>query len=67
MLARYPFALRRFFASSMTLAQAQQIVRANVDLVFLARELLRNPYWPLQAARELGADISWPIPYERAK
>ena len=50
-----------------TALQAQQIVRANVDLVFLARELLRNPYWPLQAARELGADISWPIPYERAK
>lgn len=50
-----------------TARQAQQIVRANVDLVFLARELLRNPYWPLQAARELGADISWPGPYERAK
>ena len=50
-----------------TARQAQQIVRANVDLVFLARELLRNPYWPLHAARELGADISWPGPYERAK
>ena len=50
-----------------TARQAQQIVRANIDLVFLARELLRNPYWPLQAARELGAEISWPIPYERAK
>ena len=50
-----------------TARQAQQIVRANVDLVFLARELLRNPFWPLHAARDLGADISWPGPYERAK
>jgi len=47
--------------------QAERIVKANVDMVFLARELLRNPYWPLQAAKELGIDVSWPVPYERAK
>ena len=36
-------------------AQADQIVRAGqADLVLLARELLRDPYWPLRAARELG-------------
>ena len=33
------------------------------DLVFLARELLREPYWALKAEQELGADPSWPIPY----
>jgi hypothetical protein len=33
----------------------------------LARELLRNPYWPLQAAKILGAEQQWPLQYERAK
>jgi len=33
----------------------------------IARELLRDPHWPLHAARELGQDISWPPQYERAK
>ncbi len=36
-------------------------------LIILGRELLRNPYWPLQAARELGVDIDWPVQYRRAK
>jgi hypothetical protein len=35
-------------------------------LKFRARELLRDPYWPLRAARELGQAISWPIQYLRA-
>jgi len=49
-------------------AQAEQIVSAGrADAVLLAREFLRDPYWPLHAARALGADISWPKPYERAK
>jgi len=39
----------------------------NADLIALGRELLRNPYWPLSAARALGEEISWPKPYERAK
>ncbi len=47
--------------------QAERIIKADVDMVFLARELLRNPYWPLQAARELGVKTDWPVPYERAK
>ncbi|MBP1763574.1 MAG: dehydrogenase [Firmicutes bacterium] len=47
--------------------QAEQIVKAGIDLVFLGRELLRNPYWPLMAAKTLGEDISWPKPYLRAK
>ncbi len=48
--------------------QAETIIRSHqADLVFLARELLRDPYWPLQAARGLGADIEWPPQYLRAK
>jgi hypothetical protein len=35
--------------------------------VFLARELLRNPHWPLHAAKTLRADVRWPVQYERAK
>lgn len=49
-------------------AQADQIVRtAQADVVFLARQMLREPYWPLLAARSLGADIAWAPQYERAK
>ncbi|MBN1959193.1 MAG: NADH:flavin oxidoreductase/NADH oxidase [Desulfuromonadales bacterium] len=48
--------------------QAEQIISAGrADAVLLGRELLRNPYWPMQAARQLGADIRWPSQYERAK
>ncbi|ADO69729.1 NADH:flavin oxidoreductase/NADH oxidase [Stigmatella aurantiaca] len=48
--------------------QAEHILRTGqADLVILARELLRDPYWPLHAAKELGADIQWPKQYERAK
>ena len=48
--------------------QAEQIVAdGSADMVLLARELLRNPRWPLEAAHELGANISWPPQYERAR
>ncbi len=48
--------------------QADAIVRSGqADLVFLARQLLRDPYWPLHAARELGVDVGWPVQYERAR
>jgi 2,4-dienoyl-CoA reductase-like NADH-dependent reductase (Old Yellow Enzyme family) len=48
-------------------AQADQIVRTGqADIVLLARELLRDPYWPLHAARELGHDVPWPVQYLRA-
>ncbi len=43
------------------------IRNGRADLVFLGRELLRNPYWTLQAAKQVGVDIPWPIPYERSK
>jgi 2,4-dienoyl-CoA reductase-like NADH-dependent reductase (Old Yellow Enzyme family) len=50
-----------------TSAQADQIVRnGEADCVLIARELLRDPYWPLRAARELGHAISWPAQYLRA-
>ncbi len=49
-------------------AQAEQILATGqADAVLLARELLRNPYWPLVAARKLGAAIDWPKQYLRAK
>lgn len=48
--------------------QAEHIVATGqADVVLLARELLRDPYWPLHAARELGVDVAWPPQYERAK
>jgi 2,4-dienoyl-CoA reductase-like NADH-dependent reductase (Old Yellow Enzyme family) len=43
------------------------IVRGQADMVLLARELLRDPYFPLHAAKELGVDIAWPNQYLRAK
>jgi 2,4-dienoyl-CoA reductase-like NADH-dependent reductase (Old Yellow Enzyme family) len=47
--------------------QADDIVRTgSADCVLLAREMLRNPYWPLVAARELGHEIAWPAQYLRA-
>ena len=49
-------------------AMADAIVRdGQADLVALGRELLRHPHWPLDAARELGVDVTWPKQYERAK
>jgi 2,4-dienoyl-CoA reductase-like NADH-dependent reductase (Old Yellow Enzyme family) len=50
-----------------TPAQADELVRTGrADCVFLARELLRDPYWPLRAARELGHATPWPAQYLRA-
>jgi NADPH2 dehydrogenase len=47
---------------------ADEIVRnGRADLVALGRELLRHPYWPLDAARILGYDIDWPRQYRRAR
>jgi 2,4-dienoyl-CoA reductase-like NADH-dependent reductase (Old Yellow Enzyme family) len=48
-------------------SQAEHIIgTGQADAVFLARELLRDPYWPLRAARELGQPITWPVQYLRA-
>ena len=51
-----------------TSLMAEEIVQNNrCDLVFLGRELLRNPYWPLNAAKELQDDTEWPVQYLRSK
>ena len=48
--------------------QADTIIQnGEADMVFLARELLRDPHFPLRAAHELGHDVKWPVQYERAK
>jgi 2,4-dienoyl-CoA reductase-like NADH-dependent reductase (Old Yellow Enzyme family) len=48
--------------------QAEQIVaHGDADIVLLARESLRQPYWPLLAAAKLGVDLEWPKQYARAK
>jgi 2,4-dienoyl-CoA reductase-like NADH-dependent reductase (Old Yellow Enzyme family) len=48
--------------------QAEQIVATGqADVVLLAREFLRDPYWPLHAARQLNADMAWPKQYLRAR
>jgi 2,4-dienoyl-CoA reductase-like NADH-dependent reductase (Old Yellow Enzyme family) len=48
--------------------QAETIVAGEqADAVMLAREMLRDPYWPLHAAKTLGAQVRWPRQYERAR
>jgi 2,4-dienoyl-CoA reductase-like NADH-dependent reductase (Old Yellow Enzyme family) len=48
-------------------AQAEHILRTNqADMVFVAREFLRDPYWPLHAAQDLHDSTPWPPQYLRA-
>jgi 2,4-dienoyl-CoA reductase-like NADH-dependent reductase (Old Yellow Enzyme family) len=48
--------------------QADDIISSgSADAVLLARELLRDPYWPLHAAHILAVDVPWPDQYQRAK
>lgn len=53
----------------ITTAEEAESIIANhqADMVLLARELLRDPYFPLHAAHELGADVAWPDQYVRAR
>ena len=47
---------------------ADEIIRnERADLVALGRELLRHPFWTLDAARTLGQEIRWPRQYRRAR
>lgn len=47
--------------------QAEQIISSgDADIVFLARAMLRDPYWANHAAKELGAEAAWPVQYARA-
>ena len=51
-----------------TAHESEQILNDDeADLIILAREFLRDPYFPLHAAKELGDDIQWPVQYDRAK
>jgi 2,4-dienoyl-CoA reductase-like NADH-dependent reductase (Old Yellow Enzyme family) len=51
-----------------TATEAEQIlVNKQADIIIMARQLLRDPYFPLRAAKELGANVPWPVQYERAK
>jgi len=48
--------------------QAETILaEGQADLVIMAREMLRNPYFALSAARELAEETEWPVQYLRAK
>jgi 2,4-dienoyl-CoA reductase-like NADH-dependent reductase (Old Yellow Enzyme family) len=53
----------------VSMPEMAERVLANewADIVALGRELLRSPYWPMTAARALGADIAWPDQYLRAR
>ncbi|MDQ6765779.1 MAG: oxidoreductase, partial [Verrucomicrobiota bacterium] len=42
------------------------IVDGKADMIFMAREFLREPYWPLKAAADLGANLPPPVQYGRA-
>jgi 2,4-dienoyl-CoA reductase-like NADH-dependent reductase (Old Yellow Enzyme family) len=49
-------------------AQADHVIRTGqADLVLLGRQLLREPQWPLRAARELAQEVEWPPQYLRGK
>jgi 2,4-dienoyl-CoA reductase-like NADH-dependent reductase (Old Yellow Enzyme family) len=51
-----------------TAEQAEEILQQQqADLIFMAREFLRDPYFPLHAAKQLGEDVIWPNQYLRAK
>lgn len=48
--------------------QAEHVIRTGqADLVLMGRELLRRPYFPLEAAARLGGEIAWPKQYRRAR
>jgi 2,4-dienoyl-CoA reductase (NADPH2) len=48
-------------------SQAEEIVSSGkADIVLLAREMLREPYWALKAQSVLGTETSWPQQYHRA-
>ncbi len=53
------------------ITEAQQaediIMNGQADIVLLARQMLRDPYFPLHAAKQLNENIAWPAQYERAK
>ncbi len=53
----------------ITSAFEAEVILQNqqADLIIMARQFLREPYFPLHAAKEMGVDVPWPVQYERAK
>jgi 2,4-dienoyl-CoA reductase-like NADH-dependent reductase (Old Yellow Enzyme family) len=52
----------------VTPEQAEEVITSGkADIVLLAREMLRDPNFPLRAAHELGYETTWPVQYERAR
>src|SRR5688500_1730053 len=48
--------------------ECEEILQSGrADMIFLARQFLRDPYFPLHAAKVLGVDVKWPDQYLRAK
>ncbi|MEP6684865.1 MAG: NADH:flavin oxidoreductase/NADH oxidase [Parafilimonas sp.] len=48
--------------------EAEEILQSGqADLIIMARQVLREPYFPLHAAKVLNADVNWPVQYDRAK
>lgn len=58
---------RKFPLGMGTDLAGQTVATGQADVVLLAREMLRDPHWPLHAARALGVDVAWPVKYERAR
>ena len=61
---------RRALASfgRLPLRTPQEVLAdGSADVVLLARELLRDPHWPLHAATALGVEVPWPVQYDRAR
>ena len=51
-----------------TADESESILKEKkADLIIMARQLLREPYFPLHAAKQLGFDFTWPVQYDRAK
>jgi len=49
-------------------SQAEEILKSGqVDVIMAARQFLRDPYFALRAAHELGDDVEWPVQYERGR
>ena len=48
--------------------QAEEILQSGrVDVIMMARQMLRDPYFPLRAAHELGEEVDWPVQYTRGQ
>ncbi len=51
-----------------TAKEAENILKEQkADLIAMARQLLREPFFPFHAAMQLGVDVTWPLQYERAR